>query len=147
MASCDRANSELIMLRWMMPFLVAMFALAPAAEAAGPAGKAAARRAAKQLPPGLPRANYKFRTTIAPPALPPYARAVDVADAPDLLFTPSDEYLPYALPVVGVDWLPEYPAGSGNWGLPWYAGPDIGDGNRQPYGYACGVYGYGYGYC
>ena len=131
------------MLRWMMPFLVAMAALAPAAEAAGPAGKAAARRAARQLPPGLPRANYKFRTTIARPVLPPYARAVDVADGPDVLFTPSDGYVPYAPPVVGVAWLPEYPAWSGNWGpplgydyqVPWYA---------QPYGYGCGYYGYGY---
>ena len=134
------------MLRWMMPFLVAMVALAPAAEAAGPAGKAAARRAAKQLPPGLPRANYKFRTTIARPALPAYARAVDVADAPDVLFTPSDGYVRYIPPVAGVAWLPEYPAWPGQWALPfghdyqvpWYA---------QPYGYGCGHYGYGYGYC
>ena len=54
------------MLRWMMPFLIAMLAIPSTAEAAGPAGKAAARRAASQLPPGLPRANYRFRTTVAP---------------------------------------------------------------------------------
>lgn len=144
------------MLRWMMPFLVAMFALAPAAEAVGPAGKSAARRAASQLPAGLPRAHYRFRTTITRATPTPYARAVHVADGPKVLFTPSDGYVPYMPLAVGVAWLPGYPAWSGNWGLPfdydyqgpWYAGPDIGYWNRQPYGYGygygCGLYGYGY---
>ena len=140
------------MLRWMMPFLVATFALTPAAEAVSPAGQAAARRAASQLPPGLPRANYKFRTTIARPAPTPYVRAVYVADEPEVLFTPWNGYVPYMPPVVGVAWLPEYSLWSGNWGTPfdydyqgpWYAGPDIGYWNRQPYGYGWGLYGYGY---
>ena len=77
------------------------------------------------------------------PALPAYARAVDVADAPDVLFTPSDGYVRYIPPVAGVAWLPEYPAWPGQWALPfghdyqvpWYA---------QPYGYGCGHDGYGY---
>ncbi len=43
------------------------------------ADKAAARRhaavrAASQLPPGLPRAHYNYRTTVAPPAAPLYVR-------------------------------------------------------------------------
>ena len=75
--------------------------------------------------------------------LPAYARAVDVADAPDVLFTPSDGYVRYIPPVAGVAWLPEYPAWPGQWALPfghdyqvpWYA---------QPYGYGCGHDGYGY---
>ncbi len=115
------------MLRWMTPFLVAIFAVgtaaaqdsgaakpadAPAAAttadspaakpaeppatakpdnqpaavkpAASPAGakrvekQAAARRAAVraagQLPPGLPRAHYNYRTTVAPGAAPLYVR-------------------------------------------------------------------------
>ena len=140
------------MLRWMMPFLVASFALAQPAEAVGPAGKAAARRAASQLPPGLPRAHYRFRTTVAPatPAL--YAPAVDLADEPEVLFTPSYGYVRYLPPAFGVAGWPGYPAWSGYWGLPydygypgsWYAGTDINDWNRQPDGYNCGVYGYGY---
>jgi hypothetical protein len=147
MAFCHRLISEPVMLRWMMPFLVAIFALADTAEAVGPAGKSAARRAASQLPPGLPRAHYKFRTTVTPAT--PYVRPVYVADEPEVLFTPSYGYLPYLQPAVGVGWLSGYPAWSGNWGLPfdydyqgpWYAGPDISYWNRQPYG--CG----GYGYC
>ena len=143
------------MLRWMMPFLVAMFALAPEAEAAGPSGKAAARRAAKQLPPGLPRPHYKFRTTIAPATPTPYARAVYVADGPEVLFTPWDGYVPYVPPAVDVAWLPGYPAWSGNGGLPidydyqapWYAGPDIGHWNRPPYGHGNACSRFGYGYC
>ena len=101
------------MLRWMTPFLVAIFAIGTAA-AEGPgadqarrrprsskacrqpcrrqarrharpphqarhqprrrearrqpaAAKRAAVRAASQLPPGLPRAHYNYRTTVAPP--------------------------------------------------------------------------------
>lgn len=140
------------MLRWMMPFLIAVLAIPSTAEAAGPTGKAAARRAASQLPPGLPRANYKFRTTIARPAPTPYVRAVYVADEPDVLVTPWNGYVPYVLPAVGVAWSPGYPAWSGNWGLPldydyqgpWYAGAEIGYWNRQPYGYGWGLNGYGY---
>ena len=137
------------MLRWIMPFLVATFALADTAEAVGPVGQAAARRAARQLPPGLPRANYKFRTTVAPPTPLPQARPAYFADEPEVLFTPSDGYVPYLPPAVGVAWLPGYPAWSGNYGLPfdydyqgpWYAGPDISYWNRQPYIYGCGLYG------
>src|SRR5450432_1119919 len=102
-----------MMLRWMIPFLAATFALADTAEAVGPAGKSAARRAASQLPPGLPRAHYKFRTTVTPATPLPHARPVDVADEPDLLFTPPDGYLPYLPPAVGVGWLPGYPAWPG----------------------------------
>jgi hypothetical protein len=151
MASCDSPNSELTMLRWMMPFLVAMFALAPAAEAAGPAGKAAARRAAKQLPPGLPRANYRFRTTVAPATAPPSAQLL--YDGPDVLFTPSDGYVRYIPPVVGVTWQPAYPAWSDYWGLPfdyryqgpWYS-PDAGPWNGWSYGYGC-IDTYGHSHC
>jgi hypothetical protein len=138
-----------MMLRWMMLFLVASFAFAGAAEAVGPAGKSAARRAASQLPPGLPRAHYKFRTTVAPATPQRYAHAVDVADEPEALFTPSYGYVRYLPPAVGVAWLPGYPAWPGQYGPfdydypgPWYAGTDINYWNRQPDGYNCGVYGY-----
>ena len=137
------------MLRWMIPFLAASLALADTAEAVGPAGRAAARRAALQLPAGLPRAHYKFRTTVTPATALPDAQPCCFADQPEVLFTPSDGYVPYLPPAFGVAWLLGYPAWSGNDGLPfdydyqgpWYAGPDISYWNRQPFGYGCGLYG------
>jgi len=137
------------MLRWMIPFLAATFALADTTEAVGPAGRSAARRAASQLPAGLPRAHYKFRTSLTPATPSRSAHPFQVADQPEVLFTPSDGYVPYLPPAVGVAWLPGYPAWPGNYGLPfdydyqgpWYVGPDISYWNRQPYGYGCGLYG------
>src|SRR5262245_36191196 len=38
------------------------------------AARRAAVRAASQLPPGLPRAHYNYRTTVASPAAPLYVR-------------------------------------------------------------------------
>ena len=105
------------MLRWMMPLLVATFALGSTAEAAGPSGKAAARRAASQLPLGLPRPYYKFKTTVTRATPSPYGRAIYIAE-PEVLFTPSIGYVPY-----------EY----GDWGL------HVGHWNRLSY--ACGTYG------
>src|SRR5262249_54939918 len=121
-------DSEPTMLRWMTPFLVAIFVVGTAAAAEGPGatkptdGPAAAKpadspatgrpadapapaqpegravnkpagssapakrahnraasrsatvRAASQLPPGLPRAHYKYRTTVAAAAPPLYVR-------------------------------------------------------------------------
>ncbi|MES2196479.1 MAG: hypothetical protein V4517_18825 [Pseudomonadota bacterium] len=134
------------MLRWMTPFLVAILAIPATAEAAGPAGKAAARRAASQLPPGLPRANYKFRTMVAS-AAPPSAQAL--YDGPDVMFTPSPRYVRYAPPAVALLPEPVYVPWPGYFGpsvayeyrLPWSAGP------RGPYGYRCGVNSYGNSWC
>jgi hypothetical protein len=139
------------MLRWMMLFLIATLAIPSTAEAAGPAGKAAARRAASQLPPGLPRANYRFRTTVAPAT--PLPSAQSLYDGPDVLFTPSTGYVRYIPPAVGVAWLPAYPAWSGYWGLPvdyqyrgpWYAGPSYWNG--WSYDYGCGLNSYGNRWC
>jgi hypothetical protein len=151
MACCGRPNSELTMLRWMMPFLIAILAIPATAEAAGPAGKAAARRAASQLPPGLPRAKYKFRTTVAPAA--PYPSAQSLYDGPDVMFTPSVGYVRYIRPVAGVVLVPAYPAWPGYSGPsidyqgPWYAGRDVTYWNGWPYGYGCGLNSYGNPWC
>ena len=134
------------MLRWIMPFLVAMFAFTSAAEAVGPAGKSAARRAASQLPAGLPRAHYRFKTTIAPATPSPYGRLVQLE--PEVPFTPTYGYVSYVPPLVGAVTLPGYPAWSGYEGLPfgygdqgdWYSSPDNGSWNRLPD--ACGLSGY-----
>lgn len=110
------------MLRWMMAFWVATVALGSAVEAAGPTGKAAARRAASQLPAGLPRAHYRFKTTVARATPSPYGRMIYVAE-PEVLFTPSVEFVPYNY----------------NYDGPWHGGPYVGPWNRLPY--ACGAYG------
>src|SRR5262245_39601196 len=133
------------MLRWMTPFLVAIFAAGTAAAAEDPgapkaadgpatakpadpaatakpldtpataksgdgpapanpaatkraekaaAGKRAAVRAASQLPPGLPRPHYKYRTTVAPAAAPLYVRRgralVVEEESPGVLLVPID---------------------------------------------------------
>jgi len=171
------------MLRWMMPFLVAIFAIGTAAADDTPAPKSAdtpaaksadsvpapkgadgaavpkraapknaAVRAARNLPPGLPRAHYNYRTTVAPAAAPLYVRRgrtlVVEEEDPDVLFTPVG-VVPYAPRVYGTPLLPGSSTLPGYYGTnhsysydgPYYGGPSYGPyWNRLPY--ACGVYGY-----
>jgi hypothetical protein len=177
------------MLRWMMPLLIAIFAVGTAARAESPgaakpadgpaaakpadgpatakpadsptaakrannpaAAKRATIRAASQLPPGLPRAHYNYRTTVAPAAAPLYVRRgralVVEEEDPDVLFTPVG-VVPYAPRVFGTPLLPGSSTLPGYYGTnhsysydgPYYGGPSYGPyWNRLPY--ACGVYGY-----
>jgi hypothetical protein len=142
------------MLRWMMPFLVVIFAIGTAAAADRPAAtKRAAVGAASKLPPGLPRAHYSYRTTVAPAAAPLYVRRgrllVVEEEDPDVLFTPVG-VIPFAPRVHGVPILPGSSTLPGYYGTshsysydgPYYGGPYDGGPywNRLPY--ACGVYGY-----
>ncbi|UPJ53038.1 hypothetical protein IVB30_17980 [Bradyrhizobium sp. 200] len=185
------------MLRWMTPFLVAIFAAGTAAATESPgaaktadgpaaakpadspaatkptdnpatakpadspaaiksaspaAAKRAAVRAAGQLPPGLPRPHYKYRTTVAPAAAPLYVRRgrtlVVEEEDPDVLFTPVG-VMPYAPRVYGTPLLPGSSTLPGYYGTShsysydgvYYGGPSYGPyWNRLPY--ACGVYGY-----
>jgi len=193
------------MLRWMTPFLIAIFAAGTAAaqspgagtSADGPgaekpanppaaakpadnaptskpndspsakpadnpagakraekaaAARRAAARAASQLPPGLPRAHYNYRTTVAPGAAPLYVRRgrtlVVEEEDPDVLFTPVG-VVPYAPRVYGTPLLPGSSTLPGYYGTnhsysydgAYYGGPSYGPyWNRLPY--ACGVYGY-----
>jgi hypothetical protein len=136
------------MLRWMMPLLVTVFAIGTAAAADSPVvAKRTAYRAAGKLPPGLPRAHYKYRTTIAP-ATPAYRRRVEVAAEPESLFSPSSGFIPYIPPVVGTPLLPGSATLPGYYGRafsydyqgPYYGGRYVSYWNRLPY--ACGVYGY-----
>ena len=116
------------------------------------AAKRAAVRAASQLPPGLPRAHYNYRTTVAPAAAPLYVRRgrtlVVEEEDPDVLFTPVG-VVPYAPRVYGTPLLPGSSTLPGYYGTnhsysydgPYYGGPSYGPyWNRLPY--ACGVYGY-----
>jgi hypothetical protein len=186
------------MLRWMTPFLVAIFAIGTAAAAESPgatktadgpaaakpadgpttakpedspaaitsakspavvkradnpaATKRAAANAASKLPPGLPRAHYNYRTTVAPGAAPLYVRRgrtlVVEEEDPDVPFTPVG-VVPYAPRVFGTPLLPGSSTLPGYYGTnhsysydgPYYGGPSYGPyWNRLPY--ACGVYGY-----
>ena len=140
------------MLRWMMPVLAALFAIGPAEAADGPLiTKPAAHRAARQLPPGLPRPHYARRTTVAPATAPLYVRrgrTIVVEEDPDVLFTPVG-VVPYAPRVYGEPILPGSSSLPGYYGNhfsysydgPYYGGPSYGPyWNRLPY--ACGVYGY-----
>jgi hypothetical protein len=135
------------MLRWTMPLIAALVAVGTSASAAdGPVvAKRGAYRAANQLPPGLPRAHYRYRTTVTPPT---YRREVIVVEEPDVLFTPSSGYVPYFPPVVGAALLPGSSTLPGYYGRafdydyqgPYYGGPYVSYWYRLPY--ACGVYGY-----
>jgi hypothetical protein len=190
------------MLRWMTPFLAAMFAVgtaaaqdsgtakpadapgaattadSPAAKPAEPpatakteappaatkpapsaagakraekqaAARPAAVRAAGQLPPGLPRAHYNYRTTVAPGAAPLYVRrgrtVVVEEESLDLPLI-SGGIKPYAPRIFGAPLLPGSSTLPGYYGTshsysydgPYYGSPSYW--NRLPY--ACGVYGY-----
>jgi hypothetical protein len=190
-----------MMLRWMTPFLVAIFAVGTAAadespgaakaadgptavkpadppaaakpadtpETAKPsdrpsakptenpaatkrtektaAGRRAAVRAASQLPPGLPRAHYNYRTTVAPPAAPLYVRRgrTLVVEEEVLVPTGIKAYAPrvFGTPLLpGSSTLPGYYGTSHSYSYdgPYYGGPYEPYWNRLPY--ACGVYGY-----
>ena len=191
------------MLRWMTPFLAAMFAIGtaaaqdsgaakpadapavatpadspPAAKPAEPPATAkseappaatkpaakpaaakrvekqatarrAAVRAASQLPDGLPRAHYNYRTTVAPGAAPVYVRrgrtVVVEEESLDLPLI-SGGIKPYAPRIFGAPLLPGSSTLPGYYGTshsysydgPYYGSPSYW--NRLPY--ACGVYGY-----
>jgi hypothetical protein len=114
------------------------------------ATKRATVRAAGNLPPGLPRVHYKYRTTVAP-AAPLYVRRgrqlVVVEEDTDVLFTPVG-VIPFAPRVNGTPLLPGSSTLPGYYGTshsysydgPYYGGPYTPYWNRLPY--ACGVYGY-----
>ena len=72
-----------------------------------PASKRATVRAARNLPPGLPHANYYPRTTVAPPKYVRRGRELVVVEEedPDVLFTPTG-VVPYAPRVYGTPLLP-----------------------------------------
>jgi hypothetical protein len=143
MAFCHLLDLERTMLRWMISLSVAI-AVAGPAQAAGVVVKRSTFQAARQLPAGLPRAHYKYRTTIAPPA--PYGRAV-VGSDPDLQITPAYGPGGYTnLP--GPPLFSTFPGCCGRaWdygyqGGPSYDGAYVSYWDRLPY--ACDVYGHCY---
>lgn len=114
-----------------------------------PATRRPTVKAAGQLPPGLPRAHYSYRTTVVPPAAPRYVRRgrALVVEEPDTLFTQIG-VIPFARGVNGTPLLPGSSTLPGYYGTdhsysydgPYYGGPYEPYWNRLPY--ACGIYGY-----
>ena len=124
--------------RWTI-LMCAMFACAMLAAVDARAADQAmahpgAHRAARQLPPGLPRPHYKARTTVvygAPPSV------VVVREDDVLISFPTTPLLP------GSSTLPGYYGRAFDYN---YQGPYYGGGGYLPYffrePYACGVTGY-----
>jgi hypothetical protein len=135
------------MLRSTIALLVTIAFVHPATAADGAAPRQSAKRAAAKLPAGLPRAHYKYRTTIVYGA--PTARFRGYVERyPDLLITPANgpggylENLPGTPILPGSATIPGYygRAFDYNYQGPYYGGPYVGYWWRLPY--ACGVYGY-----
>ncbi|MBR0695782.1 hypothetical protein [Bradyrhizobium lablabi] len=133
------------MLRWTIALAIALLALSPAEAADGPAaGKRAAYRAARQLPPGLPRPHYAYRTTVAPAYVRP-GRQLVVFVEPEVIPLNAVPYIPI---VPRTPWLPGSATLPGYYGTthsyiydgPYYGGAYVTYWDRLPY--ACGVYGY-----
>jgi len=111
----------------------------------------AAVRAAGQLPPGLPRAYYNYRTTVAPAPAPLYVRrgrtVVVEEESLDLPLI-AGGIKPYAPRLSGTPLLPGSSTLPGYYGTshsysydgPYYGGPYTPYWDRLPY--ACGVFGY-----
>ena len=135
------------MLRWSVPLIAAgAVVVTPALAADGAAPpKRKAYSAARHLPPGLPRANYKYRTTVAPPA---YRDPVVIDADPDALIAPAYGPGSYTQNLPGTPLLPGSTTIPGYYGRafdydyqgPYYGGPYTSYYWRLPY--ACGVYGY-----
>lgn len=122
----------------------------PAKAASKPSAKARTARAAAQLPPGLPRAGYRYRSTVAPAApVAPYPARAPLPETDDaLLITPAYGPEAYTRNLPGTPLLPGSTTIPGYYGRafsydytgPYYGGPYEGYYWRLPY--ACGVYGY-----
>ena len=134
------------MLRWTVPLIaVAAVAGTSAFAADNPVQpKRKVSNAARQLPPGLPRPHYKYRTTVAPA----YKAPVVIDADPDALITPAYgpgsyvENLPGTPLLPGSSTIPGYygRAFSYDYQGPYYGGPYTDYYWRLPY--ACGIYGY-----
>jgi hypothetical protein len=124
------------MLRWMIPCCAmlgcTLLAAADARAADQLAAPPGAQRAARQLPPGLPRTHYKARTTVVYGARPPVEHDEDA-----LISLPTTPLLP------GSQTLPGYYGRAFDYN---YQGAYYGGGGYLPYffrePYACGVTGY-----
>ncbi|MBR0796069.1 hypothetical protein JQ615_11780 [Bradyrhizobium jicamae] len=124
------------MLRRILPIAIALSAIPPAEAADGPTpAKSATVRAARQLPPGLPRRHYAYRTTVAPPTY-VHPRVIPLNSEPLIVRLPGEPLLP------GSASLPGYYGNAYSYSYtgPYYGGAYVDYWDRLPY--ACGIYGY-----
>ena len=139
----------------MLRFAIALLAAAVASETAEGADRALAHhrwhRATVNLPAGLPRPHYNFRTTISFGEPYSYRRPsprLSVYETTELPYAPVYADVPYvprliAAPLLpGSSTLPGYYGSSYSYDYqgPYYGGPYVPYWERLPY--ACGVYGY-----
>ena len=138
----------------MWRFTIALLVAVVASGTAEGADRALARhmhRAAVDLPAGLPRSHYHFRTTISYGAPYPYRRSgprLSVYETPELLYAPDYADVPYIRPWIGTPLLPDSSTLPGYYGSTYsydyqgsyYGRPYVGYWDRLPY--ACGLYGY-----
>jgi hypothetical protein len=108
------------MRRFTIALVVATVVCGTALGADQPVVRHSRPYAARQLPAGLPRPHYDFRTTISYGAPYPYRR-IHVYEPPVVVVTPVYLPVPYIPVLIGAPY--EYD-----------------DWDRMPY--ACGVYGY-----
>ncbi len=134
------------MLRWMVPFLVAIVAAETAVAADQTMTRHAAQRAAHNLPAGLPRPHYNYHTTVTP-APRVYVQTPVVEEGPEVLLTPDPVggyigNLPGTPILPGSSTLPGYYGRAFDYDYQgaYYGGPYVGYFWRLPY--ACGIYGY-----
>ena len=96
----------------MWRFTIALLVAVVASGTAEGADRALARhmhRAAVNLPAGLPRSHYHFRTTISYGAPYPYRRSgprLSVYETPELLYAPDYADVPYIRPWIGTPLFP-----------------------------------------
>jgi hypothetical protein len=152
-------HSGRAMSRWSVALLFSVAAIGTTASADQAPARRQVYRARINLPAGLPRPHYDFRTTIsyrAPYAVfRPYAHTVYAYEPPEVLFTPVYyEPVAYVGPWIGVGLLPGSWTFPGYYGSPfsydyqssYYGGPYYYAAAYTPYWdrlpYACGVYGY-----
>jgi hypothetical protein len=139
----------------MLRFAIALLAAVAASGTAESADRALAHhrwyRAAANLPEGLPRPHYKFRTTITLSEPYSYRRPsprLSVYETPAVLYAPGYVDVPDILTVRAPLLLPGSSTLPGYYGSAYpydyqgayYGGPYIPYWDRLPY--ACGVYGY-----
>lgn len=139
----------------MLRFAIALLAAVVASETAESADQALAHRrghrAAVNLPAGLPRPHYNFRTTISLAEPYSYRRPsprLTIYEAPELRYAPVYADALYVPPLIAPPLLPGWSTLPGYYGStysydyqgPYYGGPYVPYWERLPY--ACGVYGY-----
>ena len=140
------------MLRVTIVLLLAIAAIEPALSAEKSVARRGWQRPTAMLPAGLPRPNYKYRTTISYDATNAARRASTLRVypyEPEVFITPVYAEVPDVPVVIGRPRFPAFPTLSGYYyGAPYsYAYPDptfgaldVGYWHRLPH--ACGLYGF-----